>query len=71
MPLAYVAFDVMALGEELLVDEPLSRGASGCALVLTPRPSLALAPFEPVGDEARGRSSTRASPRLARAATKA
>ncbi len=52
VPLTYVAFDVMAIGEELLIDEPLSLRRERLRAVLTPRPSLALAPFDPVGDEA-------------------
>ncbi len=52
VPLTYVVFDVMALGEELLVDEPLALRRERLRSVLAPRPGLALAPFDPVGEQA-------------------
>ncbi len=52
VPLTYVAFDVMAIGEELLIDEPLRLRRERLRAVLTPRPGLALAPFDSVGGEA-------------------
>jgi DNA ligase-1 len=51
IPLTYVVFDVMAIAEELLVDEPLELRRERLRAVLAPRDGLALAPFEPIADE--------------------
>ena len=47
VPLAYVAFDLLALGEELLVDEPLVRRRELLAGTVVPSDTLLLAPFDP------------------------
>jgi len=48
VPLVYVAFDLLALGEELLIDEPLGARRERLATVFHANASLALAPFERV-----------------------
>jgi len=52
VPLTYVVFDVLALGEELLIDEPLSLRRERLSSAIAPGAGLALAPFDSVGAEA-------------------
>jgi DNA ligase 1 len=46
VPIAYVVFDLLAHGDELLVEEPLSRRRERLAELIVPNAHLALAPFE-------------------------
>lgn len=46
VPLAYVVFDLLAFGEELLLDEPLSVRRERLAEALAPAGPLRIAPFE-------------------------
>jgi len=46
VPLAYVAFDLLALGDDLLVDEPLARRRELLAGALVPTSVLLTAPFD-------------------------
>jgi len=48
VPLAYVVFDLIALGDELLVDEPLARRRERLADTVVARDTLLLAPFDAV-----------------------
>ncbi len=48
VPLAYVVFDLLALGDELLIDETLMRRRERLADLLTPGAHVLLAPFERV-----------------------
>ncbi|HZY98863.1 MAG TPA: ATP-dependent DNA ligase [Candidatus Baltobacteraceae bacterium] len=48
VPLAYVVFDVLALGDDLLVDEPLVRRRELLAEAVVPSGTLLLARFDPV-----------------------
>ncbi len=48
VPLAYVVFDLLALGDELLIDETLMRRRERLADLLTPNGQILLAPFERV-----------------------
>jgi len=48
VPLAYVAFDLLAVGDDLLIDEPLVRRRELLADLVEPNHHLLLAPFEPV-----------------------
>jgi DNA ligase 1 len=50
VPLTYFVFDLLAIGEELLIDEPLSLRRERLASVIAPVANLGLAPFEPVGE---------------------
>ncbi len=45
VPLAYVVFDVLALGDDLLIDEPLAFRRERLAEIVEPGPHLVLAPF--------------------------
>jgi ATP-dependent DNA ligase I len=47
VPLAYVVFDLLALGDDLLVDEPLVRRRELLAGTLVPGDTLLVAPFDP------------------------
>ncbi|HEY3676864.1 MAG TPA: ATP-dependent DNA ligase, partial [Candidatus Tumulicola sp.] len=51
VPVAYVAFDLLAVDDELLLDEPYERRRARLAKVLAPKPRLAVAPFEILGDD--------------------
>jgi DNA ligase-1 len=46
VPIAYVVFDVLAAGDELLLDEPLVRRRERLADLFAPNASLTHAPFE-------------------------
>jgi DNA ligase 1 len=46
VPIAYIAFDVLALGDELLLDEPLVTRRARLADLFTPSEHLMDAPFE-------------------------
>lgn len=46
VPLAYVVFDLLALGDDLLVDEPLVRRRELLAGTLVPGDTLLIAPFD-------------------------
>jgi DNA ligase-1 len=46
VPLAYVVFNAMALGDDLLVDEPLARRRELLAHVVVPNDRVQLAPFD-------------------------
>jgi DNA ligase 1 len=50
VPLTFVAFDVLALGEELLIDEPLSVRREQLAGVFAPHPNLTIAPFDAIAE---------------------
>jgi DNA ligase-1 len=50
VPLAYVVFDLLALGDELLIDEPLARRREHLAGLITARSQLVPAPFDPLDD---------------------
>jgi DNA ligase-1 len=52
VPLAYVAFDLLALGDELLIDEPLARRRERLANLVAPSERFVLAPFDPVVEAA-------------------
>ncbi len=52
VPLTYVVFDLLAIGDELLIDEPLSLRRERLASVIVPAAGLALAQFDPVGEAA-------------------
>ena len=45
VPLAYVVFDLLALGDDLLVDEPLVRRRELLAAAVVPNDTLRVAPF--------------------------
>lgn len=51
VPLAYVVFDLLALDDELLIDEPLSRRRERLAELIAPTDAVALAGFDRI-DEA-------------------
>ncbi|MBV8331143.1 MAG: ATP-dependent DNA ligase [Candidatus Eremiobacteraeota bacterium] len=46
VPLAYVIFDLLALGEDLLIDEPLVRRRERLAQTIQSNATLVLAPFD-------------------------
>jgi DNA ligase 1 len=46
VPIAYVVFDLLAHGDELLLDQALSRRRERLAELILPNAQLALAPFE-------------------------
>jgi DNA ligase 1 len=46
VPIAYVVFDLLALGRDLLIDEPLVRRRELLAHLFVPGASLALSPYE-------------------------
>ncbi len=48
VPLAYVVFDLLAVDDELLIDEPLVRRRERLAELVTPSNRILLAPFERV-----------------------
>ncbi len=48
VPLAYVIFDLLAIGDDLLLDEPLTARRERLADLVLPGASLRLAPFERV-----------------------
>ncbi len=48
VPLAYVVFDLLALDDDLLIDEPLVRRRERLADVIVSSDTLRLAPFDPV-----------------------
>jgi DNA ligase 1 len=48
VPLAYVVFDLLALDDDVLLDEPLARRRERLADLLVPSERLLLAPFERV-----------------------
>jgi ATP-dependent DNA ligase I len=50
VPLAYVAFDLLALGDDLLLDEPYARRRALLADLVVAEKGLALAPFDPAED---------------------
>jgi DNA ligase 1 len=50
VPIAYVVFDLLALGDELLLDEPLAKRRERLAGLFTPSAQLAPAPFESAGE---------------------
>ena len=52
VPLTYVVFDVLAIGEELLIDEPLSLRRERLAVAIAPASGVLLVPFDSVGDQA-------------------
>jgi DNA ligase-1 len=52
VPIAYVIFDVLALGDELLLDEPLVTRRERLADLFTPSEHLLYAPFEAEDDVA-------------------
>jgi DNA ligase 1 len=52
VPIAYVVFDLLAHGDELLLEESLSRRRERLSELIVPNAQLALAPFERI-DEAR------------------
>jgi DNA ligase-1 len=49
VPLVYVAFDLLALGDELLIDEPLAARRERLASAFRASGNLMLAPFDRVG----------------------
>ena len=49
VPLVYVAFDLLALGDELLIDEPLAARRQRLASVFCASGNLMLAPFDRIG----------------------
>ncbi len=46
VPIAYVAFDLLAVGDELLLEQPLSARRERLVELIVPNAQLALAPFE-------------------------
>jgi DNA ligase 1 len=52
VPLTYIAFDMLAIGEEMLIDEPLSLRRERLAGAIAPSAALAVAPFDPVAEDA-------------------
>jgi DNA ligase 1 len=46
VPIAYIVFDLLAHGDELLLEEPLSRRRERLSELIVPNAQLALAPFE-------------------------
>jgi DNA ligase 1 len=48
VPIAYVVFDLLAHGDELLLEEPLTRRRERLAELIVANAKLALAPFEPI-----------------------
>jgi DNA ligase-1 len=50
VPLTYVVFDLIAIGEELLIDEPLSLRRERLAGAIAPRAGLEVAPFAAVAE---------------------
>jgi DNA ligase 1 len=52
VPLAYVAFDLLAVGEELLLDEPLAARRERLADLFAPNAHLVHAPFESIAEPA-------------------
>jgi DNA ligase 1 len=48
VPIAYVVFDLLAHGDELLLEEPLGRRRERLADLIVPNAHLVLAPFEPI-----------------------
>lgn len=48
VPLAYVAFDLLALGDDLLIDQPLADRRERLAAFFRPSPNLVLAPSDQV-----------------------
>jgi DNA ligase 1 len=50
VPIAYMVFDVLALGDELLLDEPLTTRRDRLADLLPPNAHLMHAPFESAGE---------------------
>ena len=55
VPIAYVVFDVLALGDELLLDEPLAVRRERLADLFEPSALLVLAPFMTEDESARSR----------------
>jgi DNA ligase-1 len=51
VPVAYVAFDLLAVDDELLLDEPYERRRERLTHVLTSNTRLALAPYEVLPDD--------------------
>lgn len=51
VPIAYVVFDLLAAGDELLLEQPLTARRERLAQLIVPNAQLALAPFERI-DEA-------------------
>jgi DNA ligase 1 len=51
VPIAYIVFDLLAAGDELLLEQPLSVRRARLAELIVPKAQLALAPFERI-DEA-------------------
>jgi DNA ligase-1 len=49
VPLVYVAFDLLALGDELLIDEPVAGRRERLASVFPASGNLMLAPFDRIG----------------------
>jgi len=50
VPISYVVFDVLALGNELLIDEPLATRRERLADLFPPNAHLMYAPFESAGE---------------------
>ncbi|HLX26724.1 MAG TPA: ATP-dependent DNA ligase, partial [Candidatus Cybelea sp.] len=48
VPIAYVAFDLLAAGDEMLIDEPLSQRRERLAQIVEPGERLVIAPFATV-----------------------
>ena len=48
VPVAYVAFDLLAAGDDLLLDEPLTRRRERLATLLSPNDRVLEAPYAPV-----------------------
>jgi DNA ligase-1 len=51
VPVAYVAFDLLAVDDELLLDEPYERRRARLPDVLTSSARLVVAPYEPLPDD--------------------
>jgi DNA ligase-1 len=51
VPVAYVAFDLLAVDDELLLDEPYERRRERLPDVLTSSARLVVAPYEPLPDD--------------------
>jgi DNA ligase-1 len=52
VPLSYVVFDLLALGDDLLIDEPLSRRREELAGLLSSNGNVLLAPFDGIAEAA-------------------
>ncbi len=52
VPIAYVVFDVLAVGDELLLDEPLAARRERLAELIAPSDRIVLAPFETEAESA-------------------